>query len=83
MPAAAASSSSAFSDAGGDDDYDDDGDDDDGGSASTGPPRDFPKDFPELWHWTDAKQVLAATKGAADSLTKVDLSRGVFGWWKR
>lgn len=53
----------------------------DGGSAPTGPPRAFPDDFPELRDWKDPKQLPAAIKGAADSLTNVDLSGGVFGWW--
>ena len=47
----------------------------DGGDA-TGGPRRFPDDFPELKGCRDAKVLAAAIKGAADSLTSVDLSGG-------
>lgn len=36
----------------------------------------FPRDFPELKDCRDAKVLAAAIKGAADSLTSVDLSSG-------
>ena len=54
---------------------------DDGAGATTMARRTrFPDDFPGLKRCRDVKVLAAAIKGAADSLTSVDLSGGVFGW---
>ena len=45
----------------------------DGGDATAGPRR-FPDDFPELKDCRDATTLAVAIKGAADSLTSVDLT---------
>ena len=48
------------------------------GVDTPGGPHSFPGDFPELRDCRDASKLAAAIAGAAQSLTSVDLSGGVF-----